>query len=138
MKIAVIDGQGGGLGKTLVSSLKIELKEKVFIYALGCNSYASKNMYKAGAEEAIFGEINILNFLNSKNYDCIVGPIGIILPGGIKGDITPTIAESIFNVECPKYLIPLKMHGIYIPGTMEMGITELIQNIIEEIKRQTF
>ena len=83
MKIAVIDGQGGGLGKTLVSSLKTELKEKAFIYALGCNSYASKNMYKAGAEEAIFGETNILNFLNSKNYDCIVGPIGIILPGGI-------------------------------------------------------
>ena len=70
MRIVVIDGQGGGLGKTLVSSLKIELKEEAFIYALGCNSYASKNMYKAGAEEAIFGERNILNFLNSKNYDC--------------------------------------------------------------------
>jgi len=135
MRIAVIDGQGGGLGKTIVSSLKIELKETAFIYALGCNSYASKNMYKAGATEAIFGETNILNFLNSKNYDCIIGPIGIILPGGIKGDITPSIAETIFNVDCPKYLIPLKMHGIYIPGTKDMGIQELIQNIIEEIKK---
>lgn len=136
MKIAVIDGQGGGLGKTLVSSLKTELKEKAFIYALGCNSFASRNMYKAGALEAIFGETNIINFLNSKNYDCIIGPIGIILPGGMKGDITPAIAKAIFDVDCPKYLIPLKMHGIYIPGTREMSIQELIQNIIEEIKNE--
>ena len=134
MRIAVIDGQGGGLGKALVSSLKLEFKENVFISALGCNYYASKNMYKAGATEAIFGEIDILNFLSAKNYDCIVGPIGIILPGGIGGDITLQIAQAIFNVGCPKYLIPLKVHGIYIPGTSEMGIQELIQIIIEEIK----
>jgi hypothetical protein len=136
MRIAIIDGQGGGLGKTLVSSLRIEFEEKAFITALGCNPYASKTMFKAGASEAIWGEKNILSFLSTKNYDCIVGPIGIILPGGIQGDITPTIAEAIFNVECPKYLIPLKMHGIYIPGTSEMSIKELIQNIIDEIKRQ--
>ncbi|MBC8060081.1 MAG: DUF3842 family protein [Clostridiaceae bacterium] len=135
MRIAVIDGQGGGLGKTIVSSLKIQLKEIAFIYALGCNSYASRNMFKAGATEAIFGEKNIIDFLNSKDYDCIIGPIGIILPGGIKGEITPVIAEAIFNLECPKYLIPLKMHGIYIPGTKEMSIQELIENIIEEIKK---
>ena len=134
MRIVVIDGQGGGLGKTFISSLKIELKEKAFIYALGCNFYACKNMHKAGAQEAIFGETNILNFLNLGNYDCIVGPIGIVLPGGIKGEISSTIAETIFNADCPKYLIPLKMHGIYIPGTREMGIGELIKDIIEEIK----
>ncbi|MCX7710477.1 MAG: DUF3842 family protein, partial [Clostridia bacterium] len=38
MRIAVIDGQGGGMGKALVEKLRKELPESVEIIALGTNA----------------------------------------------------------------------------------------------------
>lgn len=136
MNIAVIDGQGGGLGKTIISLLNAEISSGITIYALGTNSYAASNMEKAGVFKKIWGYESILNFLSTNDYDCIIGPIGIICPGGIKGDINPILAETIFNLNCAKYLIPIKMHGIYIPGTETYEIKELLENIILEIKKR--
>ena len=55
MKILVIDGQGGGLGRQLVSTLKVALPESEII-AVGTNALATSAMLKAGAEHAATGE----------------------------------------------------------------------------------
>ena len=133
MNIAVIDGQGGGLGKNIISVLRKEMGDKIIIYALGTNNYAANSMKKAGADEKLYGTEALINSFHTKGFDCIIGPIGIICPGGIKGEITSDLAEAIFNLSCTKYLIPLKVHGIYIPGTKDYDIKDFIKNIVNDI-----
>jgi hypothetical protein len=51
MNILVIDAQGGGIGKQIVSALKKRYPEQ-YITAVGTNSLATSAMLKAGADVA--------------------------------------------------------------------------------------
>ena len=134
MKIAVIDGQGGGMGKMIIDKLKKELKADVEILALGTNAYATSSMVKAGANEGASGESAICFCCHNIKFDCIIGPIGIVCPNSMLGELTPLMAEAIFSCECTKYLIPLNKHGIYIPGIKNLQIQDFIQEIANELK----
>ncbi|MGH4050781.1 MAG: DUF3842 family protein [Clostridium sp.] len=135
MKIAVIDAQGAGLGQTIIKKIRKEIGIDVYIIALGTNKFATSTMIKSGANEGIIGEKSILSFCKTNKVDSIIGPIGIICSGGINGEITPIIAMSVFNMECTKYIIPLQKHGIYIPGTRNLQIKDIIKEIISDIKK---
>ena len=54
MKILVIDAQGGGLGKQLITKIKKDIPELTVI-AVGTNTIATAAMLKAGADEAATG-----------------------------------------------------------------------------------
>ena len=56
MRIAVIDGQGGGIGRHITEKLRRALSEETEIIALGTNSLATAAMLKAGANEGATGE----------------------------------------------------------------------------------
>ena len=49
MRIVVIDGQGGGIGRSLVERIRSELPD-VQIVAVGTNSLATSAMLKAGGK----------------------------------------------------------------------------------------
>ena len=134
MKIAVIDAQGAGLGQTIIKKIRKEIGIDIYIIALGTNAFACSNMIKAGANEGISGEKSIWSFCIANKVDSIIGPIGIICSGGINGEITPMISSSVFNMECTKYIIPLQKHGIYIPGTRNLQIKDIIKEIVLDIK----
>lgn len=134
MRIAIIDGQGAGLGQTVIKKIRREINKDIYIVALGTNSIATSNMVRAGANVGISGEQSISNFCNKQIVDAIIGPIGIMCSGGINGEITSTISQCIFSMECIKYIIPLQKHGIYIPGTRNLEIKEIIQEIVLDIK----
>lgn len=134
MKIAVIDAQGAGLGQTIIKKIRKEIGIDIYIIALGTNAFACSNMIKAGANEGISGEKSIWSFCQSNKVDSIIGPIGIICSGGINGEITPMISNSVFNMDCTKYIIPLQKHGIYIPGTRNLQIKDIIKEIVLDIK----
>ena len=51
MKIVVIDGQGGSLGKAITE--KIKSRYNCEIYAIGTNSIATSAMLKAGADYGV-------------------------------------------------------------------------------------
>ena len=53
--VMVVDAQGGGLGKQLITIIKKELPE-VHVLAVGANSTATSAMLRAGADEAATGE----------------------------------------------------------------------------------
>lgn len=55
MKIAVVDGQGGKLGRQLVEKISASVKNAE-ILAIGTNSAASAAMLKGGADAAATGE----------------------------------------------------------------------------------
>lgn len=138
MKIAVIDGQGGGLGKIIIEKLKRELGDDVEILALGTNAYATANMVKAGANEGASGESAICFCCKNVKFNCIIGPIGIVCPNSMLGELTPLMAEAIFNSECTKYIVPISKHGLYIPGIKNLQINDFIHEIAMDIKLNYF
>lgn len=136
MKIAVIDGQGAGLGQAVIKKIRREIGTDIFITALGTNEKASSNMMKSGANKSITGSHDITLFCSQQKIDCIIGPIGIVCSGGINGEISSSVSESIFTMDCTKYIIPLQNHGIYIPGTRNLEIKEIIDEIVMDIKKR--
>ena len=54
MKIVVIDGQGGGMGRSIVQLLRRELPE-AHLVAVGTNAVATSAMLKAGASAGATG-----------------------------------------------------------------------------------
>ncbi|HKL12753.1 MAG TPA: DUF3842 family protein, partial [Halanaerobiales bacterium] len=73
MKVAVIDGLGGGLGAQIVERLSHRFKEEINILALGTNAVATSKMLEKGADEGATGENAIK--LNVNKVDLIVGPL---------------------------------------------------------------
>lgn len=136
MKLAIIDGQGAGLVLGIIKKLKKEICSDIYITALGTNPAATTAMIKAGADCGFTGQSEICAFLKSSPIDALIGPIGILCSGGINGEITSRISQTIFEIHCTKYIIPLKKHGIYIPGTRNLDIKEITSEIIKDIKRQ--
>ena len=90
MKIVVIDGQGGRLGKLLVEGVKARLPQAE-VWALGTNSIATATMLKAGADEAATGENPVV--VCCRKADLIVGPIGIVIADALLGEITPKMSR---------------------------------------------
>ncbi|MDP3045678.1 MAG: DUF3842 family protein, partial [Bacillota bacterium] len=78
MRIGVVDGQGGGIGKHITEKLRRELPEETEILALGTNALATSIMMRAGANEGASGENAVV--FNAGRVDVIVGSISIVLP----------------------------------------------------------
>jgi hypothetical protein len=114
MRIAVIDGQGGGIGKSIVEKLRKELPEEIEIIALGTNSLATSFMIKAGANQGATGENAIV--FNASKVDIIIGAIGIIAANSMLGELTPLMAKAISESAAKKILLPLNRCNIEIVG----------------------
>ncbi|MCX7695000.1 MAG: DUF3842 family protein [Caloramator sp.] len=136
MLIAVVDGQGAGIGQTIIKRLKKEFPDRIKITALGLNKIALKNMLKSGADEGIIGSRNISDYITNNDISFIIGPIGILCAGGIGGEVTSTVSKAVFNSPAVKLIIPLQKHGIYIPNTQDLSIKEFIEIFIEKIREQ--
>ena len=104
MKIVVIDGQGGNIGKRVVEEIKANgIQSEVM--AIGTNSTATAAMMKGGADIGATGENPVV--LASRDADIIIGPIGIIMADSMYGEITPKMAESVGASKARKILIPI-------------------------------
>lgn len=134
MKIAIIDGQGGGIGKHIVEKIRCSLSpQKVEIIALGTNSIATSLMLKAGANEGASGENAIV--CNSSKADYIIGSVAVLAPNSMLGEVTAKMAEAIANSDAVKILIPLNKAGIEIIGVKDEPLPHLIDEIIERLKK---
>lgn len=132
MRIAVIDGQGGGIGRSIVEKLRKELPIDTGILALGTNALATALMLKAGATEGASGENAIV--YNAGKVDIIVGAIGIIAANSMMGELTPAMARAISESPAKKILIPLNRCNILVAGVNNETLPHLIDNAIEIIK----
>jgi hypothetical protein len=138
VRIAVIDGQGGGIGKSIVEKLRKELMEDIEIVALGTNSLATSFMMKAGANEGATGENAIV--YNSSKVHIIIGAIGIIAANSMLGELTPTMAKAIAESPAKKVLLPLNRCNIEVVGVDKSEplphlIDKVVQSIKESMKR---
>ncbi|NOY65401.1 MAG: DUF3842 family protein [Nitrospirae bacterium] len=132
MKIAVIDGQGGGIGSLIVKRLRESFGEDVEIIALGTNSTATSQMMKARANKGATGENAII--FNSERVDVIIGPLSIVLANGMLGELTPGMAEAISSSRARKILLPLNQEGVEIVGLCYEPLPHLVEKMIESIR----
>src|SRR5690554_3279171 len=114
MRIVVIDGMGGGMGAQLVQGLVKELSGHTEIWALGTNAIATAAMVKAGATKGATGENAIK--VSTKDAEIVMGPLGIIIPNALMGEITPEIAEIVSSLSCRKILLPVNQPHMELVG----------------------
>ena len=129
-RIGVIDGQGGGIGSTVIKKLKERLGETVEIIALGTNAIATAQMLKAKANRGASGENAIVQ--TAGKVDVIIGTIAIIMAHSMMGEVTPKMAEAVAGSPAKKLLIPLSQENVEIVGISYIPLPHLIENLIEE------
>lgn len=124
MKLVVIDGQGGGVGRSLVAALKARMPDQRVI-ALGTNVQATAAMLKAGADAGATGESAIR--YQCKTADIILGVTGILHANAMMGEISPGIAAAVSLSEGQKILVPLERCGLMIAGVGKQPLDGLIR-----------
>lgn len=132
MKIAVIDGQGGGIGRTVIDKLRLSLGESIHITALGTNALATASMLKAGANEGATGENAIV--VNVQNVDVIIGSVAILVTNGLTGELTDKMAVAIGKCNAKKVLIPLNKCNIIFSGIINEPLPHYVDDTINIIK----
>ena len=128
-KIGVIDGQGGGIGSTIIKKIKELYGESVEVVALGTNAIATAQMLKAGANRGASGENAIVQTV--KRIDVILGPIGIIFAHAMMGEVTPVVAEAVAGSAAAKFLLPLTQENVTIVGVARLPLPHLIDQLID-------
>jgi hypothetical protein len=131
MNILVIDGQGGGIGKTIIEQLKTNFQNAV-ITATGTNALATSNMMKVGADFAATGENAII--YNCQFADIIIGPVGIIFANAMLGEVSCAIANAVASSRAKKILIPTNKCNINIIGIEKKPLAKYIDEAIQAVK----
>lgn len=134
MRVAVIDGQGGGIGKSLVEKIKDRLGNHVHVLALGTNAVATSLMLRAGADDGASGENAIV--FNVDKVDLIVGTVGIISANALLGELTPAMARAISSSPAKKILIPLNRCNLFVTGVSNTALPEHLDEVVERIRQE--
>ena len=132
MNILIIDAQGGGFGKQLVTAIKREFPE-VEITAVGTNSVATGAMLKAGADHGATGENAVI--VGARKADIIAGPIGIVIADSLYGEVTPAMALAVAQSRAKRILIPSNHCDNILVGVSDLSVGKLIQSAVEEIRK---
>lgn len=132
MKIAVVDGQGGGIGRLITEQIRKALPTDVEIIALGTNAVATSLMLRAGANEGASGENAVVR--NVDDCDVIVGPLGIILAHSMRGELTPKMSEAIAGSKARKILLPLSLSKVEVVGVEEEPLPHLVEKLVKRLK----
>lgn len=133
MRVAVIDGQGGGIGKHIVEQLRKRLPD-LEILALGTNAMATGAMLRAGANEAASGESAIV--YNADRVDLILGSIGIVTVYGLMGEITAVMAGAVALSRAEKILLPVQKGEFLLVGAPRIPLPHLIEAMVSEVEQR--
>ena len=133
--VAVIDGQGGGMGRGLVEAVKKRWPQ-LHVRALGTNALATAAMLRAGADDGATGENAVV--FNARRADVLLGPIGVLTPNGLLGEVSPAMAEAIGGSEAVKILLPSQRCSIRLavgePQPLQFYLDQAVRLLGEEMK----
>ncbi len=130
VRIAVIDGQGGGIGTTVIKRIIEVYGERAEVWALGTNAIATAQMMKAGANKGATGENAIRH--SAAQVDIIIGPIAVLIANSMMGEMTPLMVQSIGESKATKLLLPLTQEPIVIVGTIREPLPHMVDRLITE------
>ncbi|MCR5458410.1 MAG: DUF3842 family protein [Acetatifactor sp.] len=130
MRVMVMDGQGGGVGRLLVETLLAKIPE-VEVIAVGTNATATANMMKGGTALGATGENAVI--YNSARADAICGPMGILMANAMLGEISPAMAVAVSGAEVPVFLIPMGKCNAKIAGVAEKKLADYVKEVVDKI-----
>ena len=132
--VVVVDGQGGGMGRGLVESIKKKWP-KLHVRAVGTNSLATSAMLRAGADDGATGENAVV--FNARQADLLLGPIGILTPNGLLGEVPPAMAGAVGASEAVKILLPSQRCSIRLaagdPQPLQFYLDQALRRLEEEL-----
>lgn len=131
LRILIIDGKGGGLGRQLVCAVKAALPEAI-VTAVGTNSAAAGAMRKAGADQTAAGENAVI--VACRRTDIIAGAIGIVIADSMLGEITPAMAAAVGQSDAIRVLLPMDRCGTRIAGTVQVSTGALLEDAVKKIQ----
>ena len=129
-RICVIDGQGGGIGATVIKYIKSTYGERIELIALGTNAIATSQMLRAGANKGASGENAICHTVKSAH--CIVGPLSITWANAMLGEVTPRIAGAVTSCSATKFLLPLFQENAEVMGVVSEPLPHLVQLLVDK------
>jgi len=130
MRVAVIDGQGGGIGTTIIKRIKETYGEQVEVWALGTNAIATAQMMKARSNRGATGENAICHCAGE--VDVIIGPISILVSHAMMGEVTPAMVQAIGASKALKLLLPLTQDPVVVVGTVREPLPHLVEKLVSE------
>lgn len=131
MRIAVVDGQGGGIGRAIVEKIKTAMPDAE-VLALGTNSVATGQMIRAGADDGATGENAIVH--NMKFVDIVVGVIAIINANSMLGELSPRMAQAIGESRAFKVLLPINRCNIHVVSVEDAPLSVHLDNAVKAIQ----
>ena len=132
MRILVIDGQGGRLGRKLTEEIRKAMPEAE-ITAIGTNSIATENMMKSDcADHLATGENAVI--VGARNADLIVGPVGIATADAMLGEISPAMANAVASSSAYRVLIPMNLCRTYVAGVAQ-GSAAILEDAVAHIRQ---
>ena len=132
MRILIVDGQGGGVGRQLAVQIKQAFPD-VELMAVGTNTIATSAMLKGGADNAATGENAVL--VAARKADIIVGPLGIVVADSLGGEISPAMAKAVAQSNAKRILLPFKHCDNVIVGVSDYTLGHLIQEAVDELRK---
>lgn len=132
MKIVVIDGQGGRLGRKLAESIHKACPQEE-ILAIGTNSIATQNMMNSGCVTHLATGENAV-IVASRSADIIVGPVGIATADALMGEISPAMANAVASSAAYRVLIPMNLCNTYVAGVAK-GSAAILEDAVDHICR---
>ncbi len=131
MQLAVVDGMGGGLGAQLTEKIDGAVGDEVEIIALGANAQATGRMLEAGADRGASRDNAIIHM--SGRVDIIAGPLGIMIPNSMMGEISPAVAEAVARSGAKKFILSIQQPHFELIGRKSKTLDELLDELTEEI-----
>lgn len=131
MRVSVIDGQGGRLGRLIIEKI-VERGIECELVAVGTNSAATTAMLKAGAKQGATGENPVC--VAARGSDVIIAPIGVLAADALLGEVTEKMAAAIGRSDAVKLLLPVNMCNNLVVGTQDMTMTQLIDEAVDMLK----
>lgn len=131
MKVLIIDAQGGGIGKQLVTAIKRDLPQTE-ITAVGTNGIATTAMLKAGADHVATGENTVI--VGCRNADVIVDPIGIAIADSMYGEVTPAMALAVGQSSAKRLLIPVNHCDNVTVGAADLSVGYMIEQVEKKLE----
>ena len=132
MNILVMDAQGGGIGKQVITAVRTRFPD-VTITAVGTNAAATTAMLRAGADEGATGENAAV--VCCRRADVIIGPVGIVIADALLGEVTPRMAVAVGQSAAKRILIPVNHCANFIAGVADLSVGRLVDSVVTELEK---
>ena len=132
MRILVIDGQGGRLGRKLLENIRKTCPDAE-LTAVGTNSIATENMMNSNcANHLATGENAVI--VACRTAQVIVGPFGIAIADAMMGEISPAMANAVASSAAYRILIPMNLCNTYVAGVTS-GSAAILEDAMQHLRK---